>query len=82
MASLTVRIGETTHKALRELAEQTGESMQAVLDVAIEEYRRKRFLESANTAFAALRNNPRAWKEEQEERHVWDATLSDGLEDE
>lgn len=77
MASVTVRIGEQSHKALREIAERSGESMQAVLTHAIEAYRRERFLESANAAFEALRKNPNAWRREQEERAEWDATLSD-----
>lgn len=77
MASVTVRIGEKSHKALRELAERSGESMQAVLTHAIEAYRRERFLESANAAFEALRKDQEAWRREQEERAEWDATLSD-----
>lgn len=77
MASVTVRIGEQSHKALREIAEHSGESMQAILTHAIEAYRRERFLESANAAFEALRNNPQAWRGEQEERAEWDATFSD-----
>jgi hypothetical protein len=67
---------------LQELAEQTGSSMQAVLEKAIAEYQRKCFLEGLNADFASLRNNPKAWQEEQEERGAWDRTLGDGLEDE
>jgi predicted transcriptional regulator len=78
MASLTVRIGEKPHKALREIATRSGESMQEVLAKAIEEYRRKRFLENANAAFAALRRAPKAWRQEQRERAAWDVTLGDG----
>jgi len=53
--------------------------MQEILETAIEAYRRQRFLEDCNSAFAALRRNPKAWAEEQEERNTWNATLSDGL---
>lgn len=81
MSSVTLRISETARETLRKLAVQTGESMQKTLDKAIEAYRRQRFLEEANAAFQALRKNPEAWKEEQEEREVWDITLADGLED-
>ena len=81
MASLTVRIGTTAHRTLQALAEQTGASMQSVLEKAIEEYQRKCFLEGLNADFAALRENPKAWQEEQKERAAWDATLADGLED-
>lgn len=46
------------------------------------EVEQKCFLEGVAGDFAALRNNPEAWLEEQEERTVWDNTLGDGLEDE
>ena len=82
MASLTVRIGTTAHHTLQELAAQTGTSMQSVLEKALTEYQRKCFLEGLNADFAALRHNPKAWREELEERALWDSTLADGLEDE
>ena len=78
MPSLTVRIDEVSHHTLRELSERRGESMQEILARAIEEYRRRHFLESANSAFEALRKRPKAWKQEQEERKAWDRTLRDG----
>ena len=53
--------------------------MQAVLDNAIERYRRERFLHAANADFAALKKNPKAWKEELRERGLWEQTLADGL---
>ncbi len=56
--------------------------MQAILDEAVETYRRQCFLERANAAFAALRNDPNAWQEELEERAAWDITLTDDLEEE
>jgi hypothetical protein len=46
---------------------------------AIDSYRREKFLEKANAAFAALRGNPEAWSEEQQERGLWDRTTGDGL---
>lgn len=82
MTSTTVRVSEPTHRTLRELSEQLGESMQGILDQAIEEYRRKRVLQQANAGYAALRADPGEWKEELAERADWDATLSDGLGDE
>jgi len=56
--------------------------MQAVLDKAIEHYRREKFLRDANADYAALRRNPKAWKEELKERALWEQTLSDGLAEE
>ena len=37
-----------------------------------------RFFAEFNSAFARLRKDKGAWKEEQEERRAWDATLGDG----
>mgnify|MGYP000213684800 FL=1 len=80
MESCTVAIGGTSYKTLQELAARSGESIQEILDKAIEQYRRQKFLEEANNAYAALRNNPEAWASEIEEREAWDVTLADGLE--
>ena len=76
-----VRVNDTTHRILRELSERDGEPMPEILAKAVEDYRRRRFLEGANVAFAALRENPDAWEEELEEREIWDSTLADGLGD-
>ncbi|MCP4662143.1 MAG: toxin-antitoxin system protein [bacterium] len=76
-----VRISERSNAVIEELANVDGLSAQHVLDEAVEVYRRQRFLDDANRAFAALRNDPSAWAEEQEERAAWDATLLDGLDD-
>jgi len=46
---------------------------------AAELHRRQLFLERTNNAFAALKSNRKAWKEEREERAVWDTALLDGL---
>jgi hypothetical protein len=47
-----------------------------------EEYRRRQIMEQTNAAFAALRADPDAWREELAEREVWDRALLDGLGDE
>ncbi|MEN2996929.1 MAG: toxin-antitoxin system protein [Acetomicrobium sp.] len=79
MASSTVRIDSSTHKMLQSLSAQTGRKMQEILGEAVEMYRRKLLLDKANAAFAALKADSEAWKEEQEERAAWDVTLLDGL---
>lgn len=79
MPSTTVRISDSSHKLLGELAAQEGVSMQAILDKALESYRRQRFLEEVNAAYAALRHNCAAWETLQQERATWEATLEDGL---
>ena len=81
MPGRTVRIKKETQNILRELAANEGKPMQTILDLAIEEYRRQRFLQEANAAYAALRNNPKAWKAELAERKEWDTTMADGQED-
>ena len=45
MHRTTVRIGASYQKTLRELALRDGKSMQAIVEQAIESYRRQRFLE-------------------------------------
>ncbi len=75
MATTTVRIDEATRDKLRIIANSENEPIHVILERAIEDYRRKRFLEDANRAYNALRQNQKAWAEELEERAVWDATL-------
>jgi hypothetical protein len=77
MSTLTMRIDSQTHAFLKDISHQLGEPMQAVLHEAIELYRRECFLKSCNEAYAALKKNPKAWKQELEERKSWESTLND-----
>ncbi len=77
MPSATVRISKGTRETLRDLAVKSGESMQTIIDRAIEEYRRQSFIGQANKAYLALRENPEAWEAELKERREWEATLAD-----
>jgi hypothetical protein len=72
-----IRIAERSKQILREIAAREATTMQAVLERAIEEYRRRSFLDEANRAYAALRADEEAWEEELAERRQWDATLAD-----
>ena len=74
-----VRISSRAHRLLQQLAKEADESMQAILDKAIESYRREQFLRAANRDYAALRRNPKGWKQELRERELWEQTLADGL---
>lgn len=76
-----VRIQPKTHAKLRQLAKQVGESMPEVLEQAVDDLYRKRFLQECSRAYARLKADPKAWREELAERKVWEATLADGLED-
>jgi predicted transcriptional regulator len=79
MSTATVRISDAAHRILRELAEQTGQTMTEVLDKALDVYRRQVFFEKLNAGYAALRADPEAWAEFEAEQKLWDATLMDGL---
>jgi len=76
-----VRIQPDSYAKLRQLASSAGATMPEVLAEAIDELYRKRFLDECNRAYARLRADPKAWKQELDERRAWDVTLSDGLED-
>ncbi|MBS1828560.1 MAG: toxin-antitoxin system protein [Acidobacteria bacterium] len=77
-----IRISPQAKATLRELAHKEGKPMQTVLDEAIEHYQREKFMDEVNAAYARLKSDPKEWREEQEERDAWEATDSDGLEDE
>jgi hypothetical protein len=79
MSAPTVSLSEAAHRLLKELAEQTGQTMTDVLDRALDAYRRKLFFEQLNAGSAELRADPEAWAEHLAEREQWDATLMDGL---
>jgi predicted transcriptional regulator len=79
MPSTSIRIDEQALAVLRELAQKQRQPVQTVLKQAIDSYRREKFLEEANAAFAALRSHPEGNQEEQE-RDLWDGTTGDGLE--
>ena len=82
MAGTQVRISSATHEMLRRLSVEVGESMQTIVEKAVEQYQRRRFLEALDQDFKALKEDSQAWQEEQEERAAWDKTLLDGVEPE
>src|SRR5207247_2323868 len=63
-------------------SKRVGKPMQTILDEAIDQYQRDKFLDEVNAAYARLRADPKAWKEELAERQDWNGTLIDGLEHE
>lgn len=79
MVSTTVRVKPSVKQTLRTLAHERNETMQAVLEEAVECLRRQYFLEQANAAFAAQKHDAEDWADELTERADWDATLGDGL---
>jgi hypothetical protein len=80
MESQTIRISKKTHRTLRELAEEAGTSMTAILEAAVKEYQERRFWEELHAGYAALKADPEKWADYQKEIQAWDVTLADGLE--
>lgn len=79
MASPIVRIDKTSFELLREMSKMTGQSMQAILSKAVENYRRKIFFKKLNDSYLALKMDSRKWKEESKDLEAWDNSLKDGL---
>ena len=82
MPTSTVRLDGTSRQKLRDMAQQTGQSMSVLLRQAIEGHERRLFLEAAAAAYATLRRDEAAWQDLESERAAWDVTLYDGMEDE
>jgi hypothetical protein len=79
MSQAMVRISERARQTLREIARSEDQPMQAIIEKAVEEYRRRHFLEQVNRAYDLLREDPVAWGEVVAERATWDQALEDGL---
>ncbi len=79
--SKLMRISDSTVEKLESLSKLTGQSKQKLMDQAVILYTYEQTLRMANQQYAALKKDPKAWKEMQEEREEWDITLKDGLDD-
>lgn len=82
MGTTTVRISEEIANKLRHLVEETGQSMQTVLDRAVDAYWRDHFFAALDRAYDALWSDAEARDEELAERKLFEGTLSDGLDEE
>ena len=78
----TMRVTETTHRILRELAGQSGESMTVIVERAVERYQREQLLTGANEAWAVLQADPVARADIEAEQALWEQTLGNELEPE
>jgi len=76
-----VRIQPESYSKLKEMATEAQVPMPDILAEAIDALYRKRFLDECSRAYARLKADPKAWKEELAERKAWESTLGDGLED-
>lgn len=79
--SSTVRISQQAKETLAEMAEESRRPMTDLLDEAVDQLRRKRFLEALNRQFAELRRDPEAWAKYEAERREWEGALVDDLRD-
>jgi len=70
MASTTIRVSIRTRDLLQELAQTSGRSMQAVVEQALEQYRRQQLLEATHAADAALRAHSEAWAPREQARRA------------
>ena len=74
-----IRISPAAYQSLTQMAKATNSSLQEMLDLAIENQRRRLLLEQTNLAYSKLRQNKKAWQAWRAELRQLDATLSDGL---
>lgn len=75
----TLTVPDRTAWALAELSAREQTTPEAVLEQAVEEYRRRTFFDQLNAGYAALRADPEAWAAEQAERAVFEQANADGL---
>lgn len=70
---------DETRLMLEELEQLDHEPLETIIARAVKAYWGQRIMEGSNAAYNALRSDPQAWEELQQERTAWDATLGDGL---
>lgn len=80
-ATTMLRVNADTRAILQDLARKKSVSMQEIVRRAVETYRREQLMAAAAAGYAALRANPSAWQEYQEEMASLDGALADGLDD-
>lgn len=76
----TIRVSKDIYNIVKSLAQQQNETMQDIIELAVTEYKKKKFFEDLNHAYTKLKSDPEAWQEELAERYEWDHVLNDGLE--
>lgn len=82
MATTMVRVTEETKEVLKRISADCGDPLGVVLAKAVDDYRRKVFLEGAAKDYERLRADPIAWTDYLEEQRLLEGTLMDGLENE
>jgi hypothetical protein len=64
---------------LRDLAAKAQTTMAAIAEEAVKEYEQKKFWENYYAGYTALRADPVAWADYQDEMKLWETTLADGF---
>jgi hypothetical protein len=77
--SPNVRISPRAHELLRQLAEEEQQSMQSILDRALERYRRGKFFVGAQRRFRSTPMSPKGMEGRTPRKKLWEQTLADGL---
>ncbi len=67
-----IRITEDAYDKLKQLEQETGTSKQAIIDQALEQMARERFLKRVNQEYEDLKSRPEEWQEELEDRAEWE----------
>lgn len=75
------KISTRSKKIIQEIVHETGESQIAIIEHAVLAYHREWRMQKINEAYAKLKNDRRAWKEELKERSILEQTSEDGLKD-
>lgn len=78
--SKSIKVSSSSYEILKEIAKIENESMQAIIDRLLREYRTKKFFEEVRLSYKNMSEED--WKEEMRERKLFENTLTDGLEDE
>jgi hypothetical protein len=81
-----VTINESKQLLLSDLPFNPGQKVEVIVLADEQEFiatenQDQQIFEEANQAFLRLKNNPNSWKEELEERQLWEQTLLDGIDD-
>jgi len=79
---LTSRISKQSSYLINEMVSITGKTKIEVIEEALKLYCHYERMKLVNDAYAELRQNKKAWEEEEKEREELEGTMSDGLEEE
>ena len=81
MSMVSIRVSETTHQRLREIARREHRPMSSVADEAVRVYEKEQRWRAAEEGMARLRQSPEEWKDYLAEAESWESTSVDGLDE-